>query len=342
MKQLSQMSQLAPLFKTALNRVLKKQKLKQINLSLSSLCTANCIYCPSDRGQKLTKNIMPYEYAEKIITEISSKNFNKYHSIDRMSISENGEAFLNKDLVKILRLIKLRLPNIKVDIFTNFSAVTKQKLEIILKEKLIDTFACNIDGFTHSNYFNVKQLNLQNTQSKLMDFLTIRQKLNSEVPLTILVLTLHAYIHTVFNKLGFYPSKLKDNTLVNVPDDFLLIEDYYSKMIDPKKDRIIKSQITAWAEREKVNTDKIDYSNHSCRLLNRIRKEAFIAPDGTWYACCLDSNHQLALGNVIEHSINDIFFSNHRRELIKLLEKKKFADIGGPCKTVNCCEFFVN
>ena len=29
--------------------------------------------------------------------------------------------------------------------------------------------------------------------------------------------------------------------------------------------------------------------------MSRVTREAFIAPDGTWYACCFDSNNQLVL-----------------------------------------------
>jgi len=35
--------------------------LKQINLSLSSACTTNCIFCPLDRGQRLKEKIMSME-----------------------------------------------------------------------------------------------------------------------------------------------------------------------------------------------------------------------------------------------------------------------------------------
>lgn len=312
--------------------------LRSINLSLSLICNADCIYCPSNRGKRSEQKMMPFDYVEKIINETLSKNLKKYHDIKKIEIGENGEAFLNNDLIKILRFIKSKLPYIKVSVSTNFSNLTKDKAEIILGEELIDDFRCNIDGSANSNYFNVKRLELQNIRYNLINFLEIRKRLNSDAPITIQILTLHDYIYTIYNNFGFYPLKLRDHNLINVPDDFLLVKEEYEKMLNPEKDKIIKPIIFGWAERQKIDTKKVDYNKYSCPNLDRIKKEAFIAPDGTWYACCFDSNNELVLGNVIKKSIKEIFFGEKRRELIELLEDKQFTKIGGPCKTVNCCQ----
>ncbi len=310
--------------------------LKSINLSLSSNCGADCIYCPTDRGLRIQQKVMPFEYAKKIINEISSKEFKKYHNITRISVSENGDAFLNKDLIQILRYIKLKIPA-RVFLFTNFQYFTKDKAEIILKEGLIHSFFCNIDGSTAENYFYVKKIDLNNTKRNLIDFLKIRKKFNRDFPLTVFILTLHNYIHTIYSHFSFYPAKLKNPNLINIPDDFPIIEKQLKEILDPTRDRIRKAKIGAWAERKKIDTQKIDYKKYSCPNLYSIETEAFIAPDGTWYTCCIDANNELVLGNVIERSINEIFFSRKRRAFIKLLKNKQFAKIGNPCNTVNCC-----
>ncbi|MFH1551656.1 MAG: radical SAM/SPASM domain-containing protein [bacterium] len=311
--------------------------LKSINLSLSSNCGADCIFCPTDRGLRIKQKVMPFEHAEKIVNEISSKEFKKYHNITRISIGENGDAFLNKDIIEILRYIKLKIPQAKIVLFTNFQYFTKDRAEIILKEGLIHSFFCNIDGSTAKNYFYVKKLDLNNTKHNLIDFLKIRKKLNRDFPLTVFILTLHNYIHTIYNHFNFYPTKLKNRNFISIADDFTIIERQLEKILNPTRDRIRKAKIGAWAERRKIDTQKIDYKKYSCPNLYSIETEAFIAPDGTWYACCIDANNELVLGNVIEQSINKIFFSKKRRALIKLLKNKQFAKIGNPCNTVNCC-----
>ncbi|KKL53302.1 hypothetical protein LCGC14_2276790, partial [marine sediment metagenome] len=195
-----------------------------------------------------------------------------------------------------------------------------------------------IDGSTPENYYNVKKIDFQNIMVNLRDFIQIRKKLNINVPLNVLVLSLHKYTHTIRNSFGFLPSKVKNSNLAGIPDDFVIVKKQLEDILDEKKDKIIESSVIGWAEREKINIKDLRYKKFKCPNLHRIKTEAFIAPDGTWYACCLDSNNELVLGNILALSINEIYFSIKRKDLIESLSKKQFREIGGPCKTVNCCQ----
>lgn len=313
--------------------------LESINLSLSSVCGGDCLFCPDNRGKRIEQKIMSFECVEKIIDEISSKEFKKNHNIMSISVGENGDAFLNKDFIRILRLIKFKLPLVKITIATNFQNFTEEWAEIILKEKLIDVFYSNIDGSNEKNYFNMKKMNFNNSRNNLIDFLKIRKKLNFYPPLNISVVTLNRYIRTIYYNFGFYPVKLKDYRLIDIPDDFLIIKKQLEEMLMPGIDRINKTSIFGWAEREQVDISKIDYKKYSCNNLHRVEMEAFIAPNGVWYICCFDADNELILGNVAEQSINEIFFSPKRQKLLNLLKNQQFSEIGGPCKTVNCCQY---
>lgn len=313
--------------------------LKQINLSLSSACGANCIYCPSDRGKKIRQKLMPFELVERIVEEISAEDFIKYHDIRKLELGENGDAFLNKDTIKILRFIKSKAPHIQIRICSNFHNLTKDIAEMVLKENLIDVLVCNIDGSNDKNYFNVKNLDFHNTMKNLKDFLSIRDSINSEFGIKIIFISLHNYINTIYNNFGSYPSNMKDPNLIKISDDSAAIKNHLKNLLNPLKDNFSKSGIIGWAERDKIDINKINYRTYSCPNLKRIEKEAFIAPDGTWYACCLDSNNELELGNVMDTSISEIINSTKRKELIESLKKKEFSKIGGPCKTVNCCQW---
>lgn len=311
--------------------------LKSINLSISSACGGNCLFCPSNRGSRIKEKIMPLELAKKIVDEVASQDFTDKHMVERFIIGENGDAFLNEDIIEILRYIKLRLPEKKVWLITNFFLFFKDKAEIILKEDLIDFCACNIDGSNEANYSLIKGKNFETVKKNVINYLEIRKKLNSESTFNIGVITFNRYIKTIRKNFGFYPGKLKDHKHIKIPDDFAVIKNQWEKLLDPKKDRIDRQTIFGWAERDKIGKD-IDYRKYSCRNLERVKEEAFIAPDGTWYACCYDSNNELALGNVALDGINRIYDSLVRENLIKMLEKKEFDKIDGPCKTVICCQ----
>jgi hypothetical protein len=282
---------------------------------------------------------MPFSLVKRIVDEVSSDEFRKLHEITRFECGENGDAFLNPAIIDILRYIKTKLPKCEIEIFTNFQNLTKDKARIILEERLVDSIGTNIDGHDEYTFFNVKRIHLHSVRKNILDFLKIRKELNSDVRLSIYSITLSQYINTIKNNFGFYPIKMRKMDLKEVRDDFSLIQAQWRKLLDPRKDCITRiHRVYAWAERKRINIDSIDYRKYSCPLLDRIKHEAFIAPDGTWYACCYDSNYELVLGNVYDASIQQLFYGDKRLKLIKLLENKEFSKINGPCKTVNCCQ----
>jgi sulfatase maturation enzyme AslB (radical SAM superfamily) len=72
--------------------------IKSISLSVSSVCNANCIFCPSDRADRIKERFMPFGLAEKVIDEAASRAFSKNHQVETVCVGENGDAFLNKEL----------------------------------------------------------------------------------------------------------------------------------------------------------------------------------------------------------------------------------------------------
>lgn len=335
--------------------------LTDINLSLSSACGADCIFCPADRGKRIRQKIMPLSLVKKITAELSSQEFRSRHRVAHMDLSENGDAFLNPRFIEIARHIKARLPEIETGVYTNFQNLTEEKARTILGERLVDVFHCNIDGSTPENYFNAKRIPLENTMRNLERFLELRRELKSRVLLRIHVLTLHDYIHSIRRAFGFYPAKMKGACLAEVPNDFAEIKrrmyclllskrfgiskSHFEKIgflsaplnrLLNSRDMVVRVSVFGWAERGNAQPPA-DYGNYSCPRLERVRSEAFIAPDGTWYACCLDSNNELALGNLWKQSLDEIYSSEKMAALIGMLERKEFGKIKGPCRKVNCC-----
>lgn len=314
--------------------------LKSINLALASICGAKCIFCASDIGKNIKGKIMDYDIAKKIIDEISSDSFSQKHDIQRIELGEEGDAFLNKDFLKIARYIKQKLPNVTVEIFTNFQNFSEELAFAVLNEQLVNNFRCNIDGSNLKNYYNVKKLNLELVLKNLKNFIKIRESLNSNAELIIYVITLNNYIHTIKEKLGFYPKNLEDLKLIKIPDDFIKTEKLLKKIIVQGKDKVCVGGVMGWAEREGVDITKIVYNEWVCPNLNRLETEAFFAPDGSWFACCYDSRNDLILGNIKDQSIDDIFNSYKRMDMIEKLRMQKFQEIGGPCLTVNACHYY--
>ncbi len=313
--------------------------LKSINLSLSCICGADCIFCPKERGTNIKEKVMSLALAKKIIDELAADEFARNHDVHKIIIGENGDAFLNKELIEILRYIRAKISNIKVILYVNFQHLNKDLSGIILKEKLADVIRCNIDGSNARNYFAVKRLDYNLVMDNISAFLRQRKELKCGTHLAVSVLTLNSYIHTIYNNFKFYPAKLSDLELIKIKDDFRQTRNKLGGILDKGTDRVYKTNtIGAWGERQKIDAGKVDYKKYTCTHLIRIKHEAFIAPDGTWYACCLDSQCALSLGNIKEQSLQEVYSGAKRANLINLLEERRFSSVGGPCLTVNCCQ----
>ena len=315
---------------------MKNYDLRSINLSLSSACNADCIFCPEERGERIKVKMMSPQLVEKVVSEVATDP--ELKTVVNFNCGENGEVFLNPQSINCLRIIKNKLPHCKIALNTNFSLFTKEKISTVLEEGLIDRIGCNIDGHDDYHYRSVKRLDFDTTFQNITDFLKIRHTLNSKVPLTIFSITYATYVTAIKRNLGVSPIKL-GNSEVKIKDDFKEIRKTLKPLLVPKMDKLVHARfVEGWAERGQINVTKLNYNKYCCPLIDRVKHEAWIAPDGTWYACCRDSKNELVIGNVATSTIGLLAKSKMRKELITALEDKRFVGIGGPCSTVICCQ----
>jgi hypothetical protein len=282
---------------------------------------------------------MPIELAKKIVDEVSDPEFRRIQGTQAFILGENGDLFFNKSCLDIMRYIRVKCPTIRIIIFTNFQNANQTILEAIHKEKLVDFVNCNIDSVNEDIYQKIKGIDLNNVLSNLKLFFDLRRQYGSNIPVQIYSITLYTYIKAVRDHLGILPAKADRCLGEMIYDDFDMTRAYLEKLIDPTRDQIVKvDKVMCWAEREGVSND-IDYAKYRCTNLGRIMREAFIAPNGDWYICCYDAKNEVVLGNVGKESLQSIFFSAKRMTILNHLENQRFPLVGGPCCTVNCCQF---
>ncbi len=323
-----------------LRRYRQIKGLTNINLSITTRCSVDCIFCPSKRGVNNSVDFISLQNVSSIIDQLQSKEFKKFHNIVVVSVGENGDFFLHKDCLEILKMLRSSLPGVKIQCFSNFRLFTNDKIDAVLRHNLLDYVGCNIDGANAKNYSMVKKGDYPATTENFLYFVSQRKRLWRDIPILLSALTFHDYVKGIYFNLGILPCKVDINLkdIDKIADDFSETMDQYRHLLDHPKDKILRSKAIGWAERKSVNLNLINYKDYHCPQIERIEKEAFIAPDGTWYACCWDGENELNLGNVFTSSINDIFFSKVRERFIASLKNQQFDDIGGPCLTVNCCQ----
>jgi hypothetical protein len=312
--------------------------LTAIGLSISSACEADCLYCPSNRGSRIREKMMPLALVQRIVDELASDSFRAHHAVREVTVSENGDAFLNRHLVEQLEYIHRKLPEAQVICYTSFRRCSPTHSRAILEEHLVDGFVCTMNGHGVESFEATKHVNYAAVRANLLAFLDLRRELGGRTSLAIQVITARQYVDAVHRSLGTYPVKLDDRAKIRVPDDYAAIRREWMPRLDPARDGLFRSGTFGWAERERAKGRPLDESQLACPQLERVKQAAFIAPDGSWYACCLDANNDLVVGNVNEQSLDEIYNGASRRELIDRLERRRFLEIGGPCATVNACQ----
>ncbi len=310
--------------------------LKSINLSLSTKCNANCIYCALDRGDNIKVKDMPIMLVRKITAELTSKNFIENHNVTHFQLSENGDALLNKDFLKIVRLLKRRLPDVKKTLYTNLELLDKKKTEALLNEGLITQLCCSIDSVDEKTFGIINNLSFKKVMRNFKYFLQLRDELDSKVNVVVRMLSLNKYATTILEQFKFLPGGLGYDGYPLI-DETPLIEAYIGRYMTPNKDRLLNSCIFGWNLRHRFANAAGYTPGIACPFLERNDTEAFIAPDGSWYSCCLDSKPERVFGNVNDESLNAIFHKEIRKEFLQKLADRKFIELGGACKTVICC-----
>ena len=313
-----------------------KYFLHSINLSLCSACTANCIFCPPTRFGNIKTKMMNPSLVQKIVDEISTSPH--LRTIRQINIGEMGDCLLNPKALDCLRIIRRKLPHAIIHLTINFASLPKEKSRQILEEGLADGVSGNIDGHNELYYGLVKGLSYETITKNVRDFLMLREQLGSKVKFAIYILSYRLYVNSIKNNWGFLPTKLHGIERTEIEDDSELVEAMWRPLLR-KEDKItIHPTVMSWAERSKFRNAKIAYKKYACPKLPRIRHEIFIAPDGTMYPCCIDADNWIAFGNLADGSITSVALSQGRRRLIWLLEHHRFGEVGGPCRSVNCCQ----
>lgn len=302
--------------------------LKAVNLSLSNRCCASCLFCPTFRGQRIQGN-MKYMTAVRLVEQISGLPFLP----ERMEVGENGDALFNPNLTPILFYVRFKLPKIHINLVSNFFNMDNETAQALIKEKLIDSVQVNIDGHDKASYEAQKGLNYEKVIKNLKNFVDLCKQYQSPITIGVNVLTAQDYVDCIrrnFNgnnpiNAGLNGGAFPETSLEQIRGSL--------PFIPPEK--IQKTVIFGWAERAQSEYRK---PTAGCPQLSRIESEAFIAPDGSWYACCLDANNNLVLGNILDESLWDIYNGKRRQQLLDRLRTGKFDEIGFPCNTVSCCE----
>jgi len=310
--------------------------IENIGLSLSCTCSANCVFCPSDRGLNCKTKIMPFSVAKKVIDDCCSSDFKKVSDLKVITFSENGDCFTNKEIIRILRYAKNKLPNVERVVYTNFFLLNPDLSKIIISEGLIDKIYCNIDSVDPVVYYNIKGLNFGMVWNNFINFIKLRDESRSDININVAIVDMVLYKGIVNNLFNRDPSKFVEDK--NYCSKVQNVGNLIFPLLNSVTDNISSFKPIIWAERNLVEENPAQFN--TCPNIEKIQKEIYVNSDGNLYLCCFDSANKLITGNVNENSLFELVNNDKRKNFIELLKRKKYKKIGSPCTSVMCCNIF--
>lgn len=111
-----------------MNRSDRRPRFGIIYLELTNACNFTCDYCPIDQ-QSRKKEMMPGDFARRIIDEIAENNLTQFLTFHLM-----GEPFLHKELCALTEYAEER--SLRVRLLTNGSLLQKERNEALFKSNL--------------------------------------------------------------------------------------------------------------------------------------------------------------------------------------------------------------
>ena len=134
------------IIKNAFLNVLKRYKYrfpKILSIEFSSACNAKCIMCPQP-GMDRKKENMSMQTLEKILDDCVGQPLKK------INLFWMGDSTVDKHMIEKFRLVRKKLPNVKLYLSTNSQLLGEDRSRKIIDEKLLDVINFDIDGYKYS------------------------------------------------------------------------------------------------------------------------------------------------------------------------------------------------
>jgi radical SAM protein with 4Fe4S-binding SPASM domain len=144
-----------------------------VEIEINSHCNKACSYCPNSAFERVEKGFISDELFLTILTQLRELDFK-----GKISFSFYNEPLLNKHLDSYVKLTKKYLPFSFIEIYTNGSLLTKQKIE--------DLLLSGVDLFTitrHEDVIGTKLEEILESLSK-MEAEKIKYRKYNEINLT--------------------------------------------------------------------------------------------------------------------------------------------------------------
>lgn len=158
--------------------MIKLPKITEASIDLSTICQLHCVECSTSKGITHAGIVGKGQLSFEDFSNFIDTN----PEIKRIGMSNWGEIFLNKDIVKILEYAFRKGVTLYCGNGTNFNNVSEEALEALVKYR-VEYLNISIDGATQETY-SIYRVggNLCNVLQNIERLNNYKERYNSEYP----------------------------------------------------------------------------------------------------------------------------------------------------------------
>ena len=212
----------------------------------------------------------------------------------------NGEALLAPNLIDYLELIREKVPQASIDLFTNASKLNTQTQHKILKRNLLDALTVSFDGGTKDSYESVRgNLSFEEVKHNVHSFISNRDRQSKRKP------------------------KI-EIAMVVAPENYRTKKELKEEFGDA--DRVNYSFMFNWGGQLKGRQKNTGYSG-KCNFCPRMNQFLTILVTGDVALCCFDYEGSEIVGNIKTSSIEEIWLGETLEAKREHLRKREFDEL---------------
>lgn len=281
-----------------------RETLEWLNIEFCSSCNLRCKWCSLDHTKP--RQLMSVETLDKVLGDlVGPEGF----QLDRIELHSGGETLLHPELDAMLSVVagyKARLP--EVHLLTNAVALSEGRARTLLDSGALDLLRVSIDGGTAASFEELRApAKWEKVHQNVSRFLDL-------------------------NRESIRP--IRTGVVGVVDPERTLSTDWMEpefQSLFARLDEVSIRHPHNWDGSENLGIDDVSYRFHEeiskGKVCYFLTKDLVILPDGRVTVCCADLNARGVIGNILESSLREVFFSPERLEMLRLFAAGRKDDI---------------
>lgn len=280
-----------------------KKRFKKVYIEITNCCNLSCEFCPKTNRKPEFISIEHFKYVLKQV-----KPYTDYIYLHLM-----GEPLLHPLIGEFLAAAKEE--ELKVNITTNGTLLLKQE-QLLLESPALRQVNISL----HSFEANENQISLTEYVNQVLEFV-LHAKDNTKIISSIRLWNMDN-LDAIKRNSPLLGANDQNAKILKLMEQVLEIDESLSELLETRKQLKLTNQVY-------LNmAQKFDWPGNEKQVLSEdvfcygLRDQIGILVDGTVVPCCLDSEGNIALGNIYEQNFDEILQSQRARRMYEGFSKR--------------------